>query len=164
MDTPESATRHPSMPPLQLPPAKLRIRQSAGEHLYEVYDTQRERWVALTPEEWVRQHFVAMLISRMHYPASRIANEVPIAANGVGHRCDTVVYGSDRAPWMIVEYKAPGIRITQEVFRQIARYNMILHAPFLVVSNGISHYACAVDSASGAVSFIPGLPEIPKKY
>lgn len=147
-------------PRLNLPPAPLRVRGDAAG--FEVYDAQRRRWVALTPEEWVRQHFVAMLTGHSGYPASRIANEVGIKLNGVQHRCDTIVYGADRRPWMIVEYKAPWVKITQATFDQIARYNLFAHAPYLVVSNGMTHYVCSRNPETGAVTYLPELPMMEK--
>ena len=145
-------------PRLNMPPAPLRLRAAAAG--FEVYDTQRRRWVTLTPEEWVRQHFVAMLISLNGYPASRIANEVSIKLNGVQHRCDTIVYGADRRPWMIVEYKAPSVKITQSTFDQIARYNLWAHAPYLAVSNGLTHYVCALNP--DGVTYLPEMPAMEK--
>lgn len=143
-------------PPLELPAAQLRIARSGAG--YKVYDRFRARWVALTPEEWVRQHFVSMLVGRMGYMAGRIANEVAITINNLSRRCDTVVFASDRSPWMIVEYKAADVAITQKVFDQIARYNMVLRARYLVVSNGLSHFCCEMDYENDSYRFIPNLP------
>ncbi len=117
-------------PPLNLPHVSLRIRREDG--LVKVFDSLRGKYVNLTPEEYVRQHFVAYLGGELHYPASLMANEVSIRLNDTAKRCDTVVYDASGRPFMIVEYKAPGVRITQSVFDQIVRYNMRLHARYLV--------------------------------
>ena len=92
-----------------------------------VLDPLRGKWVALTPEEWVRQHFVAHLTENLGYPAALMGNEVPLTLNGTSRRCDTVLFSSEGLrPVMIVEYKAPHVEITQRVFDQIVRYNLSL--------------------------------------
>lgn len=143
--------------PLNLPPTALRTREESGET--KVFDPLRGKWVVLTPEEYVRQHFAAWLQSEHGYPASLMANEIGIEVNGTRKRCDTVVFTRQGKPWIIVEYKAPDIKITQPVFDQIARYNIRLRASYLVVSNGINHYCCKMDYASGTYHFIPRIPE-----
>ena len=132
---------------LNLPPVELCIaRESDG--VVRVHDHLRGYSVALTPEEWVRQHFVEMLIAKLGYPPAMMANEVGVELNGTSKRCDTVVY----------EYKAPSIRLTQKVFDQIVRYNMVLRVPWLMVSNGLRHYCCRVDYDARRVAFLPDLP------
>lgn len=144
-------------PKLNLPPTELRIISQEG--LTKVYDPLRDKWVRLTPEEWVRQHFTAWLGSEYHYPASLTANEIGIEVNGTRKRCDTVVFRREGTPLIIVEYKAPDIHITQDVFDQIVRYNMSLRAEYLVVSNGLAHYCCRIDYASNSYHFIPRIPD-----
>lgn len=127
--------------------------------LVKVYDPLRHKYVALTPEEFVRQHFTAYLRDSLGYPASLMANEVKVNLNGMAKRCDTLVYSpADGSPLMIVEYKAPDVEICQDTFDQIVRYNMILKARFLVVSNGLRHYCCVIDYRSGTYNFIPSVP------
>lgn len=145
------------LPPLNLPPVDLKIRREGN--LVKVYDPLRDKYVNLTPEEFVRQHFTAYLINNLHFPPSIMANEVGIRLNDTLKRCDTVVYGSDGAPLVIVEYKAPGVPITQNVFDQIVRYNMELKARYLIVSNGMRHYCCVNDYAAGTYNFIPRIPD-----
>lgn len=143
---------------LNLPPVELCIaRESDG--VVRVHDRLRGYSVALTPEEWVRQHFVEMLIAKLGYPPAMMANEVGVELNGTSKRCDTVVY-SPRGlrPLAIVEYKAPSIRLTQKVFDQIVRYNMVLRVPWLMVSNGLRHYCCRVDYDARRVAFLHDLP------
>lgn len=124
-----------------------------------VYDALRRKFVALTPEEWVRQHFVAYMTGELGYPAALMGNEVGITLNGTSRRCDTVLFSRNGlAPLMIVEYKAPHIEITQRVFDQIVRYNMVLHARWLVVSNGMRHFCCEIDYEKRGVRFLPNVP------
>lgn len=147
-------------PQLNLPPAHLKLRMQSECARPQVYDPQRRRWVALTPEEWVRQHFVAMLINEKGYYAGSIANEVGIRLNSTSRRCDTVVFNNRKEPYIIVEYKAPSVEITQEVFDQITRYNMALNAPLLIVSNGLHHYCCAIDFRRKSYRFLPEVPAV----
>lgn len=144
-------------PALNLPPVDLRLRNDETET--KVFDPLRGKWVVLTPEEWVRQHFTAWLQDKHRYPASLMANEIGIDVNGTRKRCDTVVFTRDGKPFIIVEYKAPDIRITQNVFDQIVRYNMTLRACYLVVSNGMEHFCCKIDYAGNSYHFIPNIPD-----
>ncbi|MBR5435758.1 MAG: type I restriction enzyme HsdR N-terminal domain-containing protein [Muribaculaceae bacterium] len=125
----------------------------------KIFDRIRKKYVALTPEEWVRQNFVNHLIENLGYPESLIANERGIELNGTSRRCDTVVFDRYGLPAMIVEYKAPTVNITQDVFDQIVRYNLVLHARFLIVSNGMTHYCCEIDTTTGAYTFLPAIPD-----
>lgn len=142
---------------LNLPPANLRIGRGNG--VLKVYDPLRKKYVTMTPEENVRQHFVSWLVNNLHYPASLIANEIGINLNGTRKRCDTVVFKRDGSPLMIVEYKAPEVSLTQNVFDQIVRYNLCLRANYLVVSNGLRHYICSIDYATGSYNFLPSVPD-----
>lgn len=144
-------------PLLSLPPVQLKIALNAEGHP-EVYDPLRRRFVALTPEEYVRQHFAAWLTGELHYPASHIANEVSLTLNGTRRRCDTLIYDNHGEPLMIVEYKAPTVTVDQGVFDQIVRYNMVLRARYLTVSNGLRHYCCAIDYTTSSYHFLPGIP------
>ena len=99
----------------------------------------RKRYVALTPAEWVSQHFVHYLTDNKGYPKGLLANEIQLDLNGTKKRCDTVLYNKDLSAKLIVEYKAPHIEITQTVFDQITRYNMVLKVDYLIVSNGLNH-------------------------
>lgn len=142
---------------LNLPPADLRLRRDGG--VLKVFDVLRRKYVTLTPEEYVRQHFVNYLTQTLGYPPSLCANESVVELNGTRRRPDTIVYGSDLRPFAIVEYKAPEVEITQEVFDQIARYNMVLRVRYLIVSNGMRHYCCVMDYDSMAYHFIPRIPD-----
>lgn len=142
---------------LNLPEYGARVRR-LDDGALQIYDDLRRKFVALTPEEWVRQHFVHWLLDVKHYPASLTANEVGLRLNGTLRRCDTVVFGRDGLPAVVVEYKAPEIAITQRVFDQIARYNLVMRAGYLVVSNGLDHYCCRYDHATGRYAFVREVP------
>lgn len=123
-----------------------------------ILDVIRRQYVALTPEEWVRQHFVHYLIEHKGYPQSLMANEVQLKLNGMSRRCDSVVYDRSLKPRVIVEYKAPTVNITQQVFDQICRYNMVLQVDYLIVSNGLVHYCCKIDYSTCSYTFLEEVP------
>lgn len=142
---------------LNLPPADLQMRPGAGlRGAPEVFDVLRRKWVALTPEEWVRQNFTSFLLNHRGFPPGLVANEYGIHLNGTLKRCDTVIFDRSLKPLVIVEYKAPTIAITQKVFDQIARYNIVMRSRYLIVSNGLSHY-CIRYTANG-YSFLKDIP------
>ena len=132
---------------LNLPKYETKICERDGK--LQIFDPLRKCHVALTPEEWVRQHFVNFLIESRGFPAALMANEVAITVNGMKRRCDTVVYDRQLQPRVIVEYKAPTVKITKEVFAQISRYNLTLKVDYLIVSNGLQHYCCRM--AAGTI-------------
>ena len=142
---------------LNLPPFEANITTTNGRS--RIFDILRHRFVALTPEEWVRQHFIHYLIGHKGYPAPLMGNEMAISLNGTTRRCDSILYSKEGKPVMIMEYKSPAVHITQEVFNQISSYNYVLRVPYLVVSNGISHYCCKVDFGTGCATFIPEIPD-----
>jgi hypothetical protein len=145
------------MQPLHLPPFEANIKKQNG--MVQILDVLRRKFVALTPEEWVRQHFVHFLLEHKGYSPTLMANEVAVKLNGMSRRCDTVVYGqTGLKPLMIVEYKRPDVEITQKVFNQISRYNIVLEVEYLVVSNGMKHYCCKVDLQNGTYTFLKDIP------
>lgn len=146
-----------SLPPLNLPYAPLKIAKDNKGNL-KVFDFLRKKIVALTPEEFVRQNFISWLIKHRSFPVSLMANEVEIILNNTKKRCDTVVYGRQCEPLVIVEYKAPNVEITQNTFDQIVRYNRELKAKYLVVTNGIKQYCCKIDYANDSYNFIRVIP------
>ena len=141
---------------LNLPSFAVKIQQRNGKSL--IFDPLRKKYVALTPEEWVRQHFTHFLTDHKGYPKGLLANEIQLDLNGTKKRCDTVLFNKNLSARMIVEYKAPHIAITQAVFDQITRYNMVLKVDYLIVSNGINHYCCKIDYQSMSYSFLPDIP------
>ncbi len=144
------------MTELNLPRYSFRVKEENGKQF--IFDTLRKRYVLLTPEEWVRQHFVAYLIQDKGYPSGRIGNEISLLQNGRKRRSDTVVYDVMGNPFIIIEYKAPHINITQEVFNQIIRYNSVLKVRYLIVSNGLQHFCCRVDYEHHKCDFLSEIP------
>lgn len=145
------------MTELNLPKYNMRISRDRNNNI-KIFDSIRKKFVSLTPEEYVRQHFTNWLINYLHYPMGLIANEVKISLNSTIKRCDTIVYSNTGDPMMIIEYKAPHISINQNVFNQIVRYNMVLKTKYLVVSNGMQHYCCIIDYENNSYQFIPHIP------
>lgn len=141
---------------LNLPAFEVKIKDEGTKKL--IFDVIRRKYVALTPEEWVRQHFVHYLIDHLGYPQELLANEVEVTLNGTTKRCDTVLYSRNLKARMIVEYKAADVPITQKVFNQIMRYNIVLHVDYLVVSNGMNHYCCKIDYAANSYAFLDEIP------
>ena len=142
---------------LNLPPYATKIAVRDGKN--SIWDIIRRKYVALTPEEWVRQHFVHFLVEHKGYPVSLLANEVALTLNGTSRRCDTVLYDRTLSPRMIIEYKAPHIPITQKVFDQISRYNLVFRVDYLIVSTGLSHYCCRMDYDHQSYEFLKDVPE-----
>lgn len=135
------------------------IKVSGTRQQPRILDVLRRKYVALTPEEWVRQHFVHYLIEYKHYPAALLANEVRLTIGDKSVRADSVLYDASLHARMIVEYKAPHIPITQKVFDQISVYNLLLHVDYLVVSNGMQTYICKMDYAHQKYLFLKDIPD-----
>ena len=123
-----------------------------------VFDVLRRRYVALTPEEWVRQQFVHFLINEKGYPQTLLANEVRLQVGNKTLRADTVLYDTQLHPRMIIEYKAPTIALTQKVFDQISTYNLLLHVDYLVVSNGQEYHCCRMNYEQQTYEFLTEIP------
>ena len=144
------------MQQLHLPDHGVKTKQTpAGA---TVFDPVRRKWVALTPEEWVRQHFLQFMVQDLGCPASLIAVEKAITLHGLSKRADLVVYGTDGAPLALVECKAPQVKLDQAVFEQAARYNVVFRVAWLFVTNGLQHYCCRIEHSTGAVHFLQELP------
>ena len=141
---------------LNLPPFDIKLK-GTREHP-TIFDMLRKKYVALTPEEWVRQHFIHFLVEHKGYPAALLANEIKLAVGDKSLRADSVLYSRELTPRMIIEYKAPHIQITQKVFDQISVYNMLLHVDYLVVSNGLQHYICKMDYDGKKYVFLEDIP------
>lgn len=142
---------------LNLPSFAIKL-SGTPEHP-RIFDSLRRRYVALTPEEWVRQHFVNWLVTHKGYPSALMANEIALSLGDKKLRADSILYDKHLQPRMIIEYKAPTIQITQKVFEQIAAYNMLLHVDYLVVSNGLTHYCCRIDYANRTYEFLRDIPD-----
>lgn len=141
---------------LNLPPYEIRLSDHNGRRL--IYDMLRHKFVALTPEEWVRQHFTHYLMGHKGYPQSLLANEVELRLGEKSLRCDTVLYTPSMHPRMIIEYKSPTIRLQQKTFDQIAVYNLLLRVDYLVISNGLEHFCCRMDYERSAYEFLKDIP------
>jgi len=142
---------------LNLPTYSFKIKSELQRKL--IFDSIRKKYIVLTPEEWVRQNFIRYLIEEKGYPASLIAVEKKVDVNLLPQRSDIVLYNSNANPVMIVECKSAKIKITQDVFNQIARYNMKLRVPFLVVTNGLRHFCCYMDYEKKSFRFLEDIPE-----
>ena len=141
---------------LNLPAYSFNIKKEKEKSF--IFDSIRKRFVSLTPEEWVRQHFVAFLAEEKKYPRALIANEISISYNGLKKRCDTLVYNRKGEIVLIVEYKAPNVAITQEVFDQVAVYNMKLKVNFMIISNGMEHFCCRIDYENMQYDYLKEIP------
>ena len=124
-----------------------------------ILDILRRRYVALTPEEWVRQHFIHYLIEHKGYPQAYLANEVELRVGEKRLRCDSILYDARLRPRMIVEYKAPTVALSQKVFDQISAYNILLHVDYLTVSNGLQHFCCKMDYERRQYVFLREIPD-----
>ena len=144
------------MEPLNLPKYAFKVK-SDGERK-QIFDEVRRKYIALTPEEWVRQHYLNFLITEKGYPKSLIGVEQGLEVNSMARRTDIVLHNNKGKAIVIVECKAPTIKITQSVMDQVAQYNIALKVPYLVVTNGLSHYYCKIDHTLHSYSFLKELP------
>lgn len=145
------------MEKLNLPEYEFRYRKNSDQKS-EIFDEIRKRFVALTPEEWVRQNFIKYLTSEKGYPASLIYVEMSLKVNKMLKRCDIVVYNMDGKPTAIVECKSAETLIKQEIFDQAARYNITLKVNYLIITNGISHLCAKIDHQYNKTSFLRSVP------
>jgi type I site-specific restriction endonuclease len=142
---------------LNLPQFSFRIRKKPGKNL--IFDAFRRRWVSLTPEEWVRQNFVSYLTEIKHFPSSLVAIERSLKINQNDFRADIVLFSKSGNPLVVVECKAPDIKISQQVFDQIAHYNLELRVSYLIVTNGLTHFCCRFDQQNLSYTFLPEIPD-----
>lgn len=147
------------LPKLNLPEYTFRFRAAGnGSQRTQIFDTIRKKYVALTPEEWVRQNFIQYLVNEKKFPLSLIAVEMGLKYNRLQKRGDVVVYDHSGDPWLIVECKAPHVKVTQEAFDQVARYNMTLKVKYVVVTNGLNHFCCEIDHEARSYRFVKEVP------
>ena len=142
---------------------KYNFRFKSNENNPLIFDEIRKKFVVLTPEEWVRQHVIQWLLKDKKYSKSHINVEKQLQLNDTLKRYDIVVFNKDGSIHLLIECKAPNVQITQQTFDQIARYNFILNASLLMVTNGLSHYYCTVDFENERYSFLENLPNFNKK-
>ena len=142
---------------LNIPPFQMKL--SGTQERPKILDILRRKFVALTPEEWVRQHFIHFLIEHKGYPSALMANEVALSCSNKQLRADTVLYDRDLNARMIIEYKAPTIKITKRVFEQVTAYNFLLHVDYLIVSNGLTHYCCKMNYENNSYMLLTSIPD-----
>ena len=145
------------LPPLNLPPYPFKLSEHNGQ--LSLFDIIRKREIVLTPEEWVRQHFVQYLINQKQYPKTLIKLEGGHKLHGMPKRTDIVVYNPTGDKILLVECKAPSVTIDQKTFDQVARYNIVHKVKLLAVTNGLQHYYCSIDFEKSSYRFISDLPD-----
>jgi hypothetical protein len=145
------------MQKLQLPAYSFRIAEKKQKLL--IFDEFRRRWIALTPEEWVRQNFMKYLASEKHFPPALMAVEKKVNINGLAQRFDLLVYGRRGNPLLVGEFKAPGVEISQTAFDQAIRYNAVILAPYFLVSNGLNHFICHINFEEKKSIYIREVPD-----
>lgn len=137
---------------------KYDFRFQKYQNKVRIYSTLRKKFVVLTPEEWVRQHCVMYLIHEKKYSAQLMNEEKKVEVNGMSKRYDILVYKPTGQIKLIVECKSPEVKLTQNTFDQIARYNLSLEADCLMLTNGINHYFCQLDYINQSYIFLSELP------
>ena len=142
----------------KLNPAAYDFKINKLEQSSEIFDVIRKKYVALTPEEWVRQHFIKFLTTEKGYPSSLISVEMALKYNGMKRRSDVVVFGRDAKPLLLVECKAPEVKISPAVFEQIARYNMTFKVKYLIVTNGVNSYCSIINFEEQSYRFMENIP------
>ena len=145
------------MQKLNFPTYSFRFKNS--ENKIAIFDEIRKKFLILTREEWVRQHVIMFLLSDKKYPKSYVNVEKLIKINALNKRYDIIVYQPNGEIYLLIECKAPEVKIGQETFDQIARYNLILKAKYLMVTNGLNHYFCEMDHENEKYIFLKELPE-----
>ncbi len=145
------------MQKLNLPEYDFHIEERDGKPC--IFDQFRKKYLVLTPEENVRQHFSRYLIEEKGYPAGYLMTEYAVKVNRMSRRCDIIVFNKDLTYLALVECKAPEVKITQDVFDQVARYNLAFRVSYMMITNGLNHYCCKIDFTDRSVSFLNEIPE-----
>lgn len=145
---------------LNLPDYQYRVNQKKGQ--VEIFCLVRKKFVMLTPEEWVRQHFINYLVQHQHYPKAMVQVEREIIFNNLKKRFDVVVYNPMGAPFMLIECKAASVKLSQKTFMQASVYNLNLKSDYLVITNGLNHFCCKIDHQLQKYHFLKELPGYPK--
>ncbi len=142
---------------LSFPHLEVMVRNLGAQK--QIFDFVRRRWLKYTPEEWVRQNVVHYLVKYKNVPASLLAIEMPIKLNQMERRCDIVVFNNKGKPAMVVECKAPDVKLAQKTIDQAGRYNITLKAPYLMVTNGLNHYAFSIDFDNECTTALKSIPD-----
>ena len=140
---------------------EIQVKQEAGKRW--IWGAIRSKWLVLQPEELVRQLLLQYLILETAVNKNRIAVERGLSVNTLQKRCDILIYDLAMKPWLLVECKAPTVKLNEQVFRQIALYNMQLQVPYLLVCNGPQAYCCEIDFTSNSYEFLTDLPAFPSQ-
>lgn len=143
------------MQPLNLPQYPFNIKTIGGK--LSIFDDFRKKFVSLTPEEWVRQHIIKYLVEDKAFPAGLVSIEAEINVNNLRRRYDGLVFTRTHTPLLLIECKAPSVKITQKVFDQIFAYNTQVIAPYLLITNGLQHFLLKM-SANNTPEFIQSIP------
>jgi len=141
---------------LNLPSYDFIFRITGGKQY--IFDEVRKKYVINTPEEWVRQNFIRYLVLEKGYPKTLISIEHKISLNRLLKRCDAVVFSKNGKPLMIIEFKAPDVPVSQDVFDQIVRYNLVLKVNFLLITNGMKHFCCKINFQKKDYIYLSGIP------
>lgn len=144
------------MQQLNLPFYNITLKEENGKHF--IFDDIRKKYLSLTPEEWVRQNFIKYLISEKNVPSSLVVIEKGLKLNELSKRADVLIY-KDSSPIVLIECKAPKVKINQDTFDQISRYNLTFKVPYLIVTNGLNHYCCKVDFEKNNYTFLEEIPD-----
>jgi hypothetical protein len=145
------------LPALNLPPYPFKLSEENGQLI--LFDVIRKKNIVLTPEEWVRQHFVQYLVNEKHYPKTLIKLEGGHKLNGMPKRSDIIIFNRAGDKVLLVECKAPTVGIDQKTFDQVARYNMVHKVKLLAVTNGLYHYYCSINFETSSYTFLKDLPD-----
>jgi hypothetical protein len=141
------------------PDPKFRMKTENGKRF--IFDQIRKTWLLFTEEEWVRQNFVSYLVNRLNYPSTLIALEKELLLNGLKKRFDILVYDTEHQPWMLVECKEPGVKLSEDVLQQVLRYNITLPVPFIIITNG--HSTLGWKKEGSGLVLLKEMPAWPEK-
>ncbi|WP_341226084.1 type I restriction enzyme HsdR N-terminal domain-containing protein [uncultured Arcticibacterium sp.] len=148
------------MTKLNLPSIDCKITEIEGK--IQIFDIIRKKNIVLTPEEWVRQHLVHLLINQLYFPRSLIRVEGGLSYHGMAKRSDIVVFDQKAKPYLLIECKAPDVKLDKKTISQASIYNKTLNAPFLAISNGLKTYCFEMGSNGENSSQMNGFPESPR--
>jgi len=141
---------------LNLPQYTFKLKTDGQKK--QIFDPVRRKYIVLTSEEWVRQNFVQYLVQEKGYPQSLLTIERGLDLNGTKKRFDIVANNKQGKPVIIVECKSPKVKLSQETFDQITRYNIVLQVDYLIITNGIEHYSCKIDYTNKSYTFLKEIP------
>ena len=147
-----------ALSPLNFPRYRFRLR--AMDRPARIWDALRRQWLVLTPEEWVRQHLIRYLTTETGALPASVSQEYPVALGGMAQRADVVVTGRSGRPCLLAECKAPEVSLDRSVLSQAVRYNSVVQAPYIVITNGLQHFCCSLDLSTGKYTALDGFPDL----